>query len=303
MTVLKTIGLTKHYGNMAAVDNLSLTVEKGDIYGLIGRNGAGKTTFMRLITSLAMPTAGKVELFGESTPTGIASAQNRIGCIIEGPALYPSLTALQNVESYRIQWGIPDKDVTQKALEMVNLTDTGKKKIDNFSLGMKQRLGLAIALLTNPDFLILDEPTNGMDPIAIIEIRDLIKRLRDTGVTFLISSHILTELAKVADKFAVIDHGKLIADLTQSELQDTCKRALALIVDNVPKAITILETTLNIKQYKQISANELWIYEYLDNPSELTFQLSQNGIRVSSLQETGDTLEEYFANLIGQGAN
>ena len=299
MTILKTTHITKRYGNIAAVDHVSLTVQKGDIYGIIGRNGAGKTTFMRLITSLAQPSGGEIALFGETTPAGMAAVRGRIGCVIEDPALYPNLTAVQNLEHFRIQCGIPDKSVISKALEMVNLKDTGNKKIKNFSLGMKQRLGMALALMSNPDFLILDEPTNGMDPIGIVEIRDLIKQLRDTGITFLISSHILTELSQIADKYAILDRGRLVADITQADLHEACKRAIAITVDDVSKAIAVLETTLNIRQYKQISQNELRVYEYLDNPSALVFQLVQNNVRVSALQETGDTLEEYFAELVG----
>ena len=299
MAVLKTTNLSKHYGKVPAVDNVSLTIEKGDIYGIIGKNGAGKTTFMRLVTALAAPTDGEIELFGQTSTEGLASSRARIGCIIEKPALYPNLTAVQNLEYYRIQFGIPDEGIVQKSLELVKLQDAGKKKYKNFSMGMKQRLGLALALLSSPDFLILDEPANGLDPVGIVEMRDLIKSLRDRGITFLISSHILSELFQIADKYAIIHEGKLVKDITQAELQEECKRALALTVDDVPKAIVLLETTLGIRHYKQISENELRIYEQLDNGAELNFQLSQGGVRVSSLHEAGDSLEDYFANLVG----
>lgn len=299
MTVLKTQNLTKRYGGKAAVDNVTLTVEKGDIFGLIGQNGAGKTTLMRLVTGLSFAGSGEVELFGETTVSGLAQARRRLGCVIEMPALYPNLTAEQNLEYYRIQRGIPDKGAGHKSLEMVGLTDTGKKKFKNFSLGMKQRLGLALALLSSPDFIILDEPANGLDPMGIIEMRDLMKRLNEQGITLLVSSHILTELAQVATKYAIIHHGKLVRNITQEQLREECKRALSVTVDDTAKASVILETALGIKSYKQVGANELRVYESLGNPAEVTFQLNQGGVRVASLHEVGDSLEDYYAKIIG----
>jgi ABC-2 type transport system ATP-binding protein len=299
MTVLKTQNLTKRYNGKAAVDNVSLTVDKGDIFGLIGQNGAGKTTLMRLVTSLAYPDSGVIELFGQSSPTGLNSARTRIGCVVEMPALYQNLTAVQNLEYYRIQRGIPDKGVVQKSLETVSLTDTGKKKFKNFSLGMKQRLGLALAILNNPDFIILDEPINGLDPTGIIEMRDMMKRLNEQGITILISSHILTELSQVATKYAIIHNGRLVKNITNEQLREECKRALAIKVDNAPKAAVILETALNTRAFKQVSANELRLYDYLDNPAEVTFQLGQGGIRVASIHEVGDSLEDYYMKITG----
>jgi ABC-2 type transport system ATP-binding protein len=301
MTVLKTQNLTKRYGGKAAVDNVSLTVERGDIFGLIGQNGAGKTTLMRMVASLSRSDGGEIELFGQSSVNGLNAGRSRMGCVVETPALYPNLTAAQNLEYYRIQRGITDKGVVQKSLESVNLTGTGKKKFKNFSLGMKQRLGLALAILNSPDFLILDEPINGLDPMGIIEMRDLMKRLNEQNITILISSHILSELAQVATKYAIIHHGRLVKSMTLGELRDECKRALSVTVDDTAKAAVILETALKIHDYKQIGANELRIYEGLDNPSEVTFQLSQGGVRVASLHEIGDSLEDYFISLVGEG--
>ncbi|MDR0491813.1 MAG: ATP-binding cassette domain-containing protein [Oscillospiraceae bacterium] len=299
MVVLKTQNLTKHYGNTAAVDNVSLTVEKGDIFGLIGQNGAGKTTLMRLVTALTFADSGEIELFGETSASGLEKARARIGCVVETPVLYPNLNAAQNLEYYRIQRGIPDRSVVHKALELVSLTDAGKKKFKNFSLGMKQRLGLALAILNNPDFLVLDEPINGLDPVGIIEMRDLMKSLNEQGVTLLLSSHILAELAQVATKYAIIHNGRLLKNITQTELRDECKRALSITVDDAPKAAVILETELNIHNYKQVATNELRVYEYLDNPGEVAFQLNQGGVRVASLHEVGDSLEDYYTRIIG----
>jgi len=301
MTVLKTQNLTKSYGGKAAVDNVSLTIEQGDIFGLIGQNGAGKTTFMRMITSLSKPDSGEIELFGATTPAKLTAARTRTGSVIETPALFHNLTAEQNLEYYRLQRGIAEKARVQEVLETVNLTGTGKKKFKNFSLGMKQRLGLAVALLSHPDFLILDEPINGLDPIGIVETRDLIKQLNQEGITILLSSHILSELAQVANKYAIIHHGRLIKNLTQAELQEECKQALAITVDDAAKAIVILETTLGIRNYKQTSSTELRIYEHLDDPAEVTFRLNQAGLRVASIQEVGDSLEEYYTAVIGGG--
>lgn len=299
MTILKTQNLTKRYGSQAAVDNVSLVVEKGDVFGLIGQNGAGKTTLMRLITSLAHPDSGEIELFGQTGHVGLTNARRRMGCVIEMPALFPNLTASQNLEYYRIQRGIPDKTAVQKSLDMVNLTDTGKKKSKNFSLGMKQRLGLALAILSSPDFVILDEPINGLDPMGIIEMRDLMKSLNEQGITILISSHILSELSQVATKYAIIHHGRLVKSITQEQLHEECKRALSVTVDDAARAAVVLEETLGVHNYKQVSANELRMYEYLDNPSEVTFRLNQAGVRVASLHEVGDSLEDYFTKIIG----
>ena len=299
MTVLKTHNLTKRYKDTIAVDNLSLTVEKGDIFGLIGQNGAGKSTFMRLVTSLSKADSGKIELFGESAPKKIATARARTGCVIELPALNKNLTATQNLEYYRIERGITDKNRVQTCLEIVGLTDTGRKKFKNFSLGMKQRLGLAVAMLSRPDFLILDEPTNGLDPTGIIEMRDLIKRLSKEGITILISSHLLAELSQMANKYAIIHHGRLIKELTGEQLQEECRQALAVTVDDAPKASVILETALGISDYKQVSKNEIRIYGYTDDPADVNLKLVQDGVRVAYIKEVGDSLEDYYTKLIG----
>jgi len=301
MTVLKTKNLTKRYKDKIAVDNVSLTIEKGDIFGLIGQNGAGKSTFMRMVTSLTTPDSGQIELFGESSSAKLISARTRMGAIIEIPALFRNLTAEQNLEYYRLQRGIVERNRVQEVLKIVNLTDTGKKQFKDFSLGMKQRLGLAVSMLSHPDFLIFDEPTNGLDPTGIVEMRDIIRRLNSEGITILVSSHILAELAQVANKYAIIHHGRLIKTLTQAQLQEECKRALAITVEDVAKAAVVLETTLGIRDYKQVSRNELRVYEFLDDPAELSFVLNNAGIRVSSMKEVGDLLEDYYTKIITGG--
>ncbi|MCL1787043.1 MAG: ATP-binding cassette domain-containing protein [Defluviitaleaceae bacterium] len=300
MTVLKTHNLTKRYKDKIAVDNVSLTVEKGDIFGLIGQNGAGKSTFMRMVASLSHQDSGTIELFGETKPAALTAARTRMGAMIETPALFNNLTAQDNLEYYRLQRGIVERGRVQEVLKLVDLTDTGKKKFKNFSLGMKQRLGLAVSMLSRPDFLIFDEPTNGLDPTGIVEMRDMIKRLNNEGITILISSHILTELAQVANKYAIIHHGRLIKTLTQAQLNEECKRALAVTVDDVANATVVLDE-LGIGNYKQVSDTEVRVYEFLDNPTELNFQLNKAGVRVASITEVGDSLEDYYTKIIGAG--
>lgn len=299
MTIVQTKNLTKSYGGKLAVDRVSLTIEKGDIFGLIGQNGAGKTSFMRMITSLSHPDSGEIALFGATSPAKLTAARARIGSVIETPALFQNLTAAQNLEYYRLQRGIAEKSRVQEVLEIVNLTGTGRKKFKNFSLGMKQRLGLAVAILGYPDFLILDEPINGLDPSGIVETRDLIKRLSGEGITILLSSHILTELVQVANRYAIIHQGRLVKTLTQAQLHDECKRALAITIDDAAKASIVLETQMGIRQYKQVSSDQLRVYEYLDDPAELSFRLNQAGVRVSTIQTVGDSLEDYYTNIIG----
>lgn len=302
MAILRTQNLTKRYGGKPAVDNVSLSVEKGDVFGLIGQNGAGKTTFMRMVTSLSRPDEGEIELFGETEPSKAGAARRRMGSVIETPALYYNLTAAQNLEYCRIQRGIADKKRPHECLETAGLTGTGKKKARDFSLGMKQRLGLALAILGRPDFLILDEPTNGLDPTGIIEMRDLIKRLSEEGITLLVSSHLLAELAQIANKYAIIHHGRLLKLLTKEELHEECKQALAITVNDAAKAAALLETAPGIGDCKQVSANEIRIYGYEGDPAEINARLVQEGVRVSYIREVGDSLEDYYTKIIGGGS-
>ena len=298
--VLRTYGLSKQYDQKTVVDDVSISIKKGDIYGLIGRNGAGKTTFIRMVTDLTSPTSGEIELFENKTE--LTSGRSRIGCIVETPALYNGLTAHQNLEYYRILRGIPSKKVASELLEKVGLVDIDNKKVKNFSLGMKQRLGLAIAILGNPDFIILDEPINGLDPIGIIEMRNIIKKLNEElGVTILISSHILPELSQIATKYGIIDNGKLIKEITKKELEDECVRYLAIEVDDVEKATTVIETCLKTNNYSVIGDGEIRMYEFLNDPSEVTYQLNNNGVRVNSISEVGIDLENYFKSVIEGG--
>jgi len=299
--VLRTHNLTKRYGDKVVVDNVNISIKKGDIYGLIGRNGAGKTTFIRMITDLTCATSGSLELFGKKDGKGLVEERKRIGGIIETPVLYNGLTAKQNLEYYRIFSGIADKNIIEKLLDTVGLEDTGKKKVKDFSLGMKQRLGLALAILGNPDFIILDEPINGLDPIGIVEMRNIIKRLNtEFEITVLISSHILPELSQIATKYGIINDGKLVKEVTKQQLDEECVRSLLVEVDDVHKATIVMESSLNTTNYVVVDNHKIRLYDYLDNPSEVTYQLNNQGVRVSSISEFGIDLENYFINVIGE---
>jgi ABC-2 type transport system ATP-binding protein len=300
MEILKTINLTKKYKDKFAINQVNLTVEKGDIFGLIGQNGAGKTTFMRIIMGLTVPDSGEVHLFGEHSKQKIAFMRSRTGSVIETPALFENMTGEQNLEYFRIQQGVSDKKRVQECLNIVDLlpSETGRKKVKHYSLGMKQRLGLALSILKNPDFLVLDEPTNGLDPTGIIKMRDLISRLSTEGITLLVSSHILSELAQIANKYAIIHQGRLIKSLTRNELHNECKAALTITVDNASKAVYILETKMGIHDYKQISDHIVRIYDLNNDPAKIAANLIQAGVQLSALYEVGDTLETYYINVI-----
>ena len=218
--ILKTNHLTKRYGHRAVVENLSMTIYKGDIYGFIGKNGAGKTTLIRMVTGLAAPSDGSIQLFGSGS---LLEGRRRIGTVIEAPAFYPGMTARENIVAFSKLQGLHDFSHTEDLLELVGLSHTGKKKCRNFSLGMKQRLAIAIALIGDPELLILDEPTNGLDPEGMKEVRDLILKLnQEKGITVLVSSHILGELSKFATRYGIIHHGKLIEEFTEEDLWRRC---------------------------------------------------------------------------------
>lgn len=302
--VLATRNISKKYGNKLAVDNVTMTVKKGDIYGLVGKNGAGKTTLIKMALSLTSPTDGDFELFNANNEADRIKAHTRVGCIVETPAFYPYLTAKQNLEYYRIQRGIVDKNCVDEALNLVGLSDTGKKKFKGFSLGMKQRLGLALAIMGSPDFLVLDEPINGLDPMGIKEIRDLLLKLnRIKNTTILISSHILGELSQLATCYGFINEGKLIQEISAQELEENCKHCLALKVDDAECAAAILEEKLECKDYEVLNNNLIKVYAYLDEPHVVNKALLNAGVIVSSFERVGSSLEEYFLELIGGEKN
>lgn len=297
--VLKTNNLTKQYNKNVVLDNVNITIKKGDIYGLIGRNGAGKTTLMKIITTLASPTSGTFELFNTfSENDELFDNKKRVGSLIEYPAFYPNLSAYDNLKYYTIQRGIVDKNQINKVLELVNLTGTGKKKVKTFSLGMKQRLGIALAILNSPDFVILDEPINGLDPIGISELRDTFKKLSDNGITLLISSHILSELYLLANEFGFLENGKLIKELSKEELDLECSKCLVIKTDDSKKVSVLLEKELNTNNYKVINNEEIRVYDYTDDSDKVSDVLVNNKIKIKGFYESGISLEEYFKEII-----
>lgn len=297
--VLKTNNLTKQYNKNVVLDNVNITIKKGDIYGLIGRNGTGKTTLMKIITTLASPTSGTFELFNTCSENDeLFDNKKKVGSLIEYPAFYPNLSAYDNLKYYTIQRGIVDKNQINKVLELVNLTGTGKKKVKTFSLGMKQRLGIALAILNSPDFVILDEPINGLDPIGISELRDTFKKLSDNGITLLISSHILSELYLLANEFGFLENGKLIKELSKEELDLECSKCLVIKTDDSKKVSVLLEKELNTNNYKVINNEEIRVYDYTDDSDKVSDVLVNNKIKIKGFYESGISLEEYFKEII-----
>lgn len=296
--ICQTTELCKNYKNFHVLQNVNLSINRGEIYGLIGENGAGKSTLIRILTGLAFQSSGVVSLFGKTE--NLRYERAKIGCTVEMPALYKDMTAKQNLEIQRVQRGIPEKKCISKTLELVGLNNTKKKKVNDFSLGMKQRLALAIALLGEPEFLILDEPVNGLDPTGIIELRELLKKLaKENHVTILISSHILSELNQLATCYGFLHHGKLLKQITATELSEECKRHIKLKTDDTKKTVTVLEEQLKIKNFSIYPDNFIRVYEKLDETHTISKTLSSNGIVVEEISVQGEELETYFENLIG----
>lgn len=298
--VLVTRALTKQYGAAIAVHNVSMTIEKGQIYGLVGRNGAGKTTIIRMATGQAVPTSGEVELFGANGARELEEMRGRTGAMVETPSFYPYLTARENLEYYRIQRGIPGKNVVDEALEQVGMDNTGKKKFKHFSLGMKQRLGLGLALMNRPDFLLLDEPINGLDPEGIVEFRNILLDLnRGRQTTILISSHILSELENLATDYGFIDGGIMVEQISARALREKCRACIELRVDDAAKAALVLEQALGARDYEVLPGEVLRLYCHLDEPQRVTQLLVNGGVALSSIERKGANLEDYFLSLIG----
>ena len=300
--ILETHNLEKSYKNIKAISNLNMHIPKGSIYGLIGKNGAGKTTLIRVICGLQKPSSGTYSIYGISNKNRkMIEARKRIGAIIETPSLCLDMNAEDNLkEQYKII-GLPSFDNLYEILKFVGLEKTGKKKVKNFSLGMKQRLGLAIALVGNPDFLILDEPINGLDPEGIIEIRELILKLnKEKGITFLISSHYLDELSKIATCYGFIDKCRIVKEINSEELEQNFKKKIQINVSNIKECVKYLEECKI--PYKVISNEIIDIYEKI-NVSDIVIALSKRNCIVNEFQEKGESLENYYLNLIGGADN
>ena len=275
--VLKTYNITKKYGEQLAVDNVNMTIKKGDIYGFIGQNGAGKTTLIRLITGLIHKSGGEIELLGANEENELNKARTMVGSLIESPSLYTNMTARENLEVSRLVRNIPGKKCIDEVLELVGLKDVEKKKVKNFSLGMRQRLGIANALMGNPKLLILDEPINGLDPMGIVEIRELLKKInKEKDMTILISSHILSELSELATTYGIISNGKLIEEITAKQLSEKCRQYIDLKVDDTARAVILLERELGISDYEVLEDSNIKVFSNLDNVGEVNSLLSRS---------------------------
>lgn len=293
--VLQTHNLTKRFGTKKAVNNVSINIKKGDIYGFIGRNGAGKTTLMRLVLGAAVPTSGSMELFGGKN---LNSARHRIGSLIEAPSLYKDCTAFENLKRFSLLTGNSDKELNT-ILRFVGLGDTGNKKVGQFSLGMKQRMGIAIAMLGHPDFLILDEPINGLDPAGIRDIRDLILRLnQELGMTILVSSHLLDELAKVVTTYGIINNGELVEEISSKELEAKCTHRLLITVDDTDRAVQIIRRIVGNARIS-VDGKTVILRSHLEDSGRINKALVEAGITVSELDRQAGSLENYFIERIG----
>lgn len=298
--VLQTNALSKHYRDFKALNGVSMNVPKGAIYGFVGKNGAGKTTLIRLICGLQEPTAGEYTLYGrKNSQKDIVKSRRRMGAVVETPSIYLDMTAENNLrQQYRIL-GLPSFEGIDDILELVGLADTGKKKAKNFSLGMRQRLGIAVALAGDPDFLLLDEPVNGLDPQGIIEIRELILKLnRERQITVLISSHILDELSRLATHYGFIDNGSMVKEMSAKELEDNCRKCVRMEVSDTKALVRVLDG-LGV-EYKILSANTADVYAKI-NVSQLTSLLGKENCEVISMQEHDESLESYYVSLVGGG--
>lgn len=296
--VLKTNSLCKYYKDFKALNVLTMNVPKGAIYGFVGKNGSGKTTLIRLVCGLQFPTSGDFELYGvKNTEKSISKSRRRMGAVIETPAVCLDMTAEDNLkQQYRIL-GLPCFDGIQEILKLVGLEDTGKKKAGNFSLGMRQRLGIAVALCGNPDFLILDEPINGLDPQGIIEIRELILKLnREHNITFLISSHILDELSRIATHYGFIDKGGIVREISARELEGICRKCIRITVTSTAVLSRLLDD-IGL-EYTIIDDTHADIYAK-PNITQLSLELAKESCEILSVEEHDESLESFYISLMG----
>ncbi|CND81559.1 MULTISPECIES: ABC transporter ATP-binding protein [Bacillota] len=298
--IIETKNLTKVYGEQTVVNSVNLHIEKGSIYGLLGRNGAGKTTIMKMILGLTDISNGEVSVFNQNIKGNEKKIYPRIGAIIETPGFYPNLTGTENLEIFAMLRGTAFPNAVKNALEVVGLPYKDKKLFGNYSLGMKQRLGIANAILHDPEVLILDEPTNGLDPIGIAEVRDFIKDLSvKKGKTILISSHILSEITLLADTVGIIDKGVLLEENSMEELNKKNRKYIILEVSDVSKAATILEKEFGITNYSVEDNNHIRIYSHGLDMAKINKSLVMNEISVISSQICNDSLEDYFKKITG----
>ena len=298
--IIETHDLTKKYGSQTSVSHLNIHVKKGRIYGLLGRNGAGKTTTMRMLLGLTAPTSGEVTIFGKPFQGNEKNILPRIGCLIESPGFYPNLTGTENLKIFAELRGLRSPKYIKNALELVNLPSRDKKLFSQYSLGMKQRLAIALAVMHNPELLILDEPINGLDPIGIAEVRDFIRELCDTsGKTILISSHILSEISLLADDVGIIDHGKLLEEESLKELEAKNAKFIHFCVSDAQKAAKIIAATFHSKDFRLTDANNLYLYDMTLPVERINRSFVESGIEIQEVHLCEDTLEDYFKKITG----
>lgn len=295
-TVIKLRDISKKRGQTEILNHLNMTVYQKDIYGFIGQNGAGKSTTMKIIMSLIKETQGQLELFDSLDNQ---TNRSRIGAIIENPAFYPYMTAYENLKYYVQYKGIVEINSIEKVLKMVGLENVGKKKYKNYSLGMKQRLGLALALINHPDLLILDEPLNGLDPQGIVELREILSHLnKKYGITMLISSHILDELEMIATRYGFIHQGQMIEEITAEKLQEKLKKYISLDVENIGLATITLEQKLHTENFKVMDDHTIYLYDFVSESSQVATTLIQEGVILNKMNISNVSLENYYLSLI-----
>ena len=300
--ILTTTALSKKYKKIQAISDLNIHIPKGSIYGLVGRNGAGKTTLIRIICGLQEPSSGEYTIYGISNnDIKIAKSRQRMGAVIETPSLYSDMTAEENLKQQALVIGLPSYESIPEILNLVGLENTKNNKVRNFSLGMKQRLGIALTLIGNPDFIVLDEPINGLDPQGIVEVRELILKLnRERGITVLISSHILDELSKLATHYGFIEKGHLLKETSSAEIEATCRKCILIEVNNTTALTRILDSI--VQDYEIISESTAKIYDSI-SVTALVRTLDKENCEILSLREQDENLETYFINLVGGEKN
>ena len=299
--VLQTDNLTKRYRGFQALKGLNMHVPRGAIYGFVGKNGAGKTTLMRLICGLQKPTSGSFALYGvRHDSVDIVGARRRLGAVVETPAIYADMTAEDNLKQQYLILGLPSFEGIPELLKLVGLEDVGKKKVKRFSLGMKQRLGIAVALAGDPDFLVLDEPVNGLDPQGIVERREMLLRLnRERQITVLISSHILDELSRLATHYGIIDHGRMVREMSADELETACRKCVRVEVSDTSALARVLDAME--LEYRIVSDTAADVFAKV-NVTRLTLALANENCEVLAMNERDESLESYFISLVGGDA-
>ncbi|MDG0873312.1 ABC transporter ATP-binding protein [Paenibacillus thiaminolyticus] len=299
---LRTYRVTKSYQGNEVVSEVSMNIRRGEIYGFLGPNGAGKTTLMKMMTNLVKPTSGEIEILGQKLTDTSFELLGRMGSIIEYPIFYDKLTARENLDLHCEYMGYHDKKAIDEALELVNLRGIDKKMVKDFSLGMKQRLGIARAITTKPELLLLDEPINGLDPIGMKELRDLFRMLsRDYGITLLISSHMLGEIEQMADTIGVINHGKLLAEVAMAEVREQNAAYIEIVTTNSQHAVFVLENRMNLTNLRLMNEQVIRVYDTDLPQNEIAKTLIMNDVIIESIHKKNQSLEDYFLALLNGG--